>query len=521
MRSSLAGLLGVGLVFGSAFATPAPALEAEQLRGKIEEVFALAEAVSGPGTAAPYGYDAIEVVPRGEGVGGGFRVTLSGFRVLLDTAESGRLDIGDVRFTMTPVDPGADQAGGEELFRVSDLSLPPRWHYAAGDGPPSHAITPGSLTFEGLWSFAYLSLMEARLAAADVRIETAGGAPVSRLETVQGELESRTAEAGRYDVAGRLRIDGITIRDDGFRVALGGIESEVEVPGHDPAAAAEALRAAAQVLSPDAAAAASTDLVADLLFLAQGGRMTFTLQDFRGLWEESKEALEIDGISLDYAVSNLEESVASLDMALGQTGLRFTAPDRPADGLAAALMPADGRAALSLQRLPLRTLLTLLQPLAQEAAVEGGAGDALALGGRNGDRLAVEAGEKLIGAMSDAGTTLDLSGTRVSTPDAEIALTGGLVIDAEAAFGVRGTVLAEVGGFDSLVDLAQRSLEDPDPKIRDNARGLVAMLALLRAFADRDETPAEGPIDRFMVKVDPNGALSVNEKPLLPPQPSH
>ena len=507
MRSSLAGLLAVGLVFG-AFVTPAPALEAEQLRGKIEEVFALAGAAGDAG--ASYAYDAIEVEPRGEG----FRVTLSGFRMLLDPAEAGFLDIGDAAFTMTP----AGQRGGEDLFRVSDLSLSPRWHYAEGSQAPSHVVKPGTLTFEGLWSFAYLSMMEARLSAAGVRVETPDGEPLSSFETIQGELESRPADKGRYDVGGKLRVDGITLRGGGFRIALGGIESEVEVPGHDPAAAVEVLRAAAQAKAPSPDAS----LMADILYLSQGGRMSIELRDFRGLWDGSEEALEIDGIKLDYAISDLEESVATLDMSLAQTGLRFTEADRPAGRLATALMPADSSAVLSLERLPLRALLALIEPLAEEAAtVEGGAGDERALGSRNGDQLAAEAGEKLIGAMSEAGTTLDLSGTRLAAPEAEVALKGGMVIDAEAAFGMRGTLLAEVGGFDALVELAQQSLEDPDPRIRDNARGVVAVIAVLQAFAERDETAANGPVDRFLFKVGPSGAVWINDKPLLPPQPSH
>ena len=535
MRSSLAGLLAAGLVFGAS-STPAPAVDAEQLRGKIEEVFALTGAAGGAAGSAPYAYEAVEVAPRGEG----FRVTVSGLRILLDPADAGLLDIGDAAFTMTP----AGRRGGEALFQVSDLSVPPRWRYAEGGEAPSHVITPGPLSFEGLWSFAYLSMMEARFSAAGARVETPAGGLLSSFETIRGELESRPADKGRYDVGGKLRIDGVAIRDDGFHVDLGGIESEIEVPGHDPAAAAEVLRAAAraEAPSPDATEAASTSLLADLLYLSQGGRMSVELRDFRGLWDGTEEVLEIDGIELDYAVSNLEGSVAKLDMALAQTGLRITGTDRPAGRLAAALLPADSTAVLSLERLPLRTLLALIEPLAEEApvvevpgvevpgvevpgveapAAEDGSGDPGPLGGQDGDRLAAEAGERLIGAMSEAGTTLDLSGTRLAAPEAEVALKGGMVVDANAAFGMRGTLLAEVGGFDTLVELARQSLENPDPRIQGNARGVVAVIAVLQALAERDETATNGPVDRFLFKVEPNGAVWVNDKPLLPPQTSH
>ena len=516
MRSSPAGLVAVVLVLGAAFAAPARALEAEQLRSKIEEVFALTEVSGGPGAPPPYGYDSIEVEPRGEG----FRVTVAGFRVLMDPAEAGQLVIGDAAFTMTP----AGQDGGEEVFQVSDLSVPPSWHYAVGDDPPSHLVKPGPVAFEGLWSFAYLSLMEAELSAAGVRIESPAGELLSSVETVLAELETRPADKGRYDVDAKLRADGIEIRDGQLHMSLGGIASEVEVPGHDPAAAVEVLRAAARskASSPEAAEAASSSLMADILYLSEGGRMSFELSDIRAVWSGVQEALEIDAIELQYTVSNLEESVAKLDMAVAQTGLRITAPDRPDSRLSAALMPADSGAVLSVERLPLRTLLALLEPLAEEAAaVEGAVGDSQALGGRNGDELAAEAGEKLIGAMSDAGTTLDLSGTRLAAPEAEITFKGGMVIDAAAAFGMRGSLLAEFFGFDALVELAQLSLEDPDPRIQDTARSVVGFVALLQAFAQRDETAPGGPVDRFLFKVERNGAVWINDKPLLPPQPSH
>jgi len=516
MRSRLAALLGAGLVLGGALAPPASALEAEQLRAEILETFSLFEAAAGSEAPLPYGYEAIEVEDQGDG----FRVTLSGLRVLLDPAEAARLDIGGAAFTMTP----AGQRGSDELFHVSDLSLSPYWVYSRGGEPASRVVRPGAVSFEGLWSFAYLTLLDAKVSADGVVVETSAGELLSSFESILGELESRPADKGRYDVGGTLRIDGVMIRDDDLRIALGAIQSEVEVPGHDPAAAAKVLRAAARAKAPSQSPteSASVSLMTDLLFLSQGGRMTLKLRDLRGLRDGSTEALEIDGINLDYAVSDHEDSVAKLDMALAQTGLRVTASDRPAGALAAALMPTDSSAMLSVERLPLRTLLTLIEPLAEEAvADEGGSGETLDPGGRKGDRLAADAGEKLIAAMSAAGTTLDLSGTRVAAPKAEVALKGGMVIDGDAAFGIRGTLLAEVGGFDFLVALAHQSLEDPDPGIRGEARQVVGMLALLQAFADRDETGADGPIDRFLFKIEPNGAVSVNNKPLLPPQSSH
>ncbi|MDJ0947120.1 MAG: hypothetical protein QNJ30_27015 [Kiloniellales bacterium] len=514
MRSSLAALFGAGLLVGGALAPPAWALEAEQLRAEIQETFSLYEAAGPVGAPLPYAYDTIEVEDQGDG----FRVSLTGLRILLDPAEDGRLDIGSTAFTMTP----DGERGGDELFRISDLSVPPRWLISKGGKPPTHVIRPGSLTLEGLWSFAYLSMLDAKVSTAGVSVETPAGESLARFETVRGEYVSRPAEQGRYDVDGKLRVDGITFRDEELRVALAGIEGKVEMPDHDPAAAAEVLRAAARARqSPSAGAEeAPPGFLSDMLYLSRGGRVSFDLRDFRSVRDDSREAVEIDSISVGYAVSNLEESVARLDLDLAQTGLRFTGPDRQANGLAAALMPADGRAVLSLERLPLRTLLALLEPLAEEVAtaeIQGG-GDPKGEG--TGDRRAADAGEKLIGAMSDAGTTLDLSGTRLAAPDAEVGFKGGLVIDSDAAFGARGTVLAEVGGFDFLVQLAQESLEDPDPKVRDNARGVVGLLALLQAFTDRDETGARGPVDRFLIKVGPDGALSVNDKPLLPPQPA-
>ncbi len=511
MRGSIAALLGIGLAFG-AFATPALALDAEQLRAEILDTFSLFQAAAGPGTPAPMGYDAIEVEDQDDG----FRVTLSGLRLLLDPAQAARLDIGNAAFTMTP----AGQRGSDALFHVSDLSLSPYWAFSRGGKPPSHVVRPGEVSFEGLWSFAFISFLDAKVSTAGAVVETSDGKPLSSFESILGEFESRPADKGRYDLDAKFLVDGIVIRDDNIRIALGAIESEVEMPGHDFAAAAEVLRAAAKAKAPSSVAteAASASLMSDLFFLSQGGRMTLGLRDLKGLRDGSPEALEIDGIDIDYAISDHEEAVAKLDLALAQTGLRVTAPDRPASGLAAALMPTDSSAMLSVERLPLRTLLALLAPLADDvAAVEGGRAESPAAGGPKGKRLAADAGEQLIAAMSSAGTTLDLSGTRVAAPKAEVALKGGMVVDAAAAFGVRGTLLAEVGGFDYLVEMSQQSLVDPNPGIREEARQVVGILALLQAFSDRDETGTNGPIDRVLFTVDPNGAVSVNDKPLLPP----
>ena len=509
VRSALAGLFGFGVFVGAVYWTPAAALEPAELRGQIEDAFRVYNAASGAGSQ-PYQFDSVDVKPQGKS----FRVTLSGVRLTVDPEEQAVIEVGAASFTMTP----ASELDGEPTYRISDLDVPKRWLLKEG-AETGGAIEMESLTYEGLWSFAYLSNLDGELAAGKVSLEVPDGTPVAFLESSKGSFKAEQTTAGRFDFVGDFRSEGLRIEDEEFLLELGSLGASAKMPDYDLAGMADAMRKAAEAGAGQAASDgnAFTSFLSDMWSQAPDSRFDMSAKGLKGLQQESKDTFEIDAIDFGYGVSSLANALSKVDFSLAQSGLRVGGPDAETNGLSAALMPADGTAVLTLDRFPLATVMKLAAPLAKEAAaVDSAEGQVPQIP----DGMAQETGLKVLDALVASGTSLDLSGTRFATPESEITFKGGFVVDPAAAFAARGTLLIEAVGFDSMIELAKQSMNDPDPEVRENAMGAMNFLGMIKTYADRDSANPERPVDRFQVELAANGALTVNGLPILPGQPA-
>ena len=508
MRSAWAGLFGIGLLLGAASATPAAALEPAELRGQIEEAFRIYNAAGGA-SARPYHFDSVQVKAQGKG----YRVTLSGLRFVIDPEEEAAVEIGAANFKMTP----AGELDGEPIYRISDLDVPKRWLLKEG-AETAGAVEIESAAYEGLWSFAYISNLDGDFSIGGISLEVPSGKPVAFLESLNGSVKTEQTTAGRFDVAGDLRTKRLKIEDEDFVLELGSLGASARMPDYDLAGMADAMRKAAEpgAGQTESGGNAFTSFLSDMWSQAPDGQFDMSAKGLKGLQQDSNETFEIETIDLSYGVSSLVNALSKVNFSLAQSGLRVGGPDVEANGLSAALMPADGTAALTLDRFPLATVMKLAAPLAEEAAsADIGEGQVPQIP----DGAAQETGLKMLDAMLASGTSLDLSGTRFATPESEVTFKGGFVVDPAAAFAARGTLLIEAVGLDSLIELAKQSMNDPNPEVREDAMGAVNILGMIKTYADRDGANPDRPVDRFQVELAASGALTVNGLPILPGLP--
>ena len=510
----VAGLMVLGQ------ALPALALDAEELREKIAGGIAFYNARAHLVGQDLYGYDGLRVEPRNEA----FRVSISGFSVLLDVADMTRLELGDIGFTMTP----AGELAGDEMLRVSDIALPPAMRIAGPDGTTRRTIALGPVRLDSLWSFAYLTNLNMDILIEGFEMADPVGPDMVKIAEVAAELRSLDKDDGVYDMALDIRSLGFLSEAAGSKLYLSELAGLSKLTDYNLAAAAQDLRDA----DPEAAGkpAALLETLLDLLLSdgtwSGGSEARLDARGLRFVTGAEQDSVEIDSIGMGFALESLDEPLANASFTVGHLGLRGKGLSGAEGSLGQELLPQETAVKVTLDKLPVQRIIgelssALSNGVAGEAANPEESEQAQAgepLPGRPGivlDPLSA----KLRDAVTEAGTTISLSDTRLAMPSAKLQAQGNFALDSEAVLGLSGNLLAELVGLDKLIALAQAAMGDPDASTRERAATLIGTLGLLQTYAARGEDNKGGPVDRYDLVIDPSGAITVNGKPLGPPPP--
>jgi hypothetical protein len=106
--------------------------------------------------------------------------------------------------------------------------------------------------------------------------------------------------------------------------------------------------------------------------------------------------------------------------------------------------------------------------------------------------------------LAQAGSTVRIVDTRIVAQAARLSVDGEVKADPASMMGASGSLTVEITGLDRVIDLV-KGYVGPE------AAADTAPLEMLRAFGER--TQAEGEtVDRYVVTLEPNGALMVNGK---------
>lgn len=492
--------------------SPVLAIEPDALRDKIAETFDIYNFGLSAEQGATYLYDNIQVVPRDDR----FQVTLEGVGFLIDPSDQTRLQIGTVSFMMEP----AGNLAGDDMYRISDLEMPSALGVVYGDGTPVAGVRLGDVSVDALWSFAYLTSLSLDLAVNKIEVVEPNGRTAAELSSLTADIRSDQKAGNRYDMTFNVRFDGLAGSEDTTRFEIGKIAVLSRVVDYDLAAAAAFYLKIRDKMTAEGTSeqqlASLFDLVMTQNFWQVDSETQFELTGMRVADGEASQEISIDSLGVGFALEDAQQALARTRFNFTQNGLKVVGDDPSLRSpLAQGLMPEQLALRIDMDRVPLKELMALFGAMATEAMAsgqtEGNGGEDPALEAMMGPMMI-----QLTQLMNQARTVLHIRDSGAETSLAAFDMAGSFDLDPQAAFGVKGGLLANLIGLDALLQAAQEAMGGEDETLRDLALNVVLALGTLQAYTDRGETDQGVTVDRYDLKVEPSGQITVNGQSVLP-----
>jgi hypothetical protein len=231
-----------------------------------------------------------------------------------------------------------------------------------------------------------------------------------------------------------------------------------------------------------------------------------------------KELLSLGEGGLDLGLTGLDKERSGFRFAYRHTALKgdwakldhseseFSEPVDPQEQekqrqLVDALVPSDLVIDIRLEDLPGKELWqSFLQTVGSEAASP-------AIPGAAPDIASASAffGMTAVGTLQKAGSRIRVVDSKFISKVTSLAIDGQFQAAATAPVGATGQLNLEIVGLDDLIQLVKTNITGPQ------AAEQTAPLELLRAFSERGDKDGH-PVDRYVLSLDPNGALLLNGK---------
>ncbi|MEM7223529.1 MAG: hypothetical protein AAF495_11150 [Pseudomonadota bacterium] len=510
MRAGAAGLaLLTFLVLLFLATSPARAIEPGALRDKIAATIDTLNLGLTREQGATYSYDAIEVEPRDDH----FRVNITGLEVLMDGGDGTRLLVGTAAFTMHP----AGELAGDGVYRVSDAEIPNTMGVVYGDGSPQAGVRMGDFSLDALWSFAYLTTLSLDLAVDDIEIVAPSNQEVVGVRSVVADVRTDQKAGDRYDVVLNMQIDELAGGDESGGIEVGKMVWLSRITDYDLAAAAALYGEIREALKQQATPEEQTANMIDLMFTKDFWRVDSETQigikNLRASDNTDDSEVTLDSMELGFILEDANQALARTSFGFNQSGLKVVGGGPSVQSpLAQGLMPEESAFQLDIDRLPLKEIVALLSSMANQAMLAEQTPE-----GQEGgfEAMMLPLVFQLNQLMTEAGTVLTIRDSGVQTSLASLDMAGTFDVDPQAAYGVKGGLLANLLGLDALLQAAQQAMSSEDQELQDFALNVMLALGSLQAYTDRSETDGQ-VIDRYDLKVEPSGLISVNGQPLLP-----
>lgn len=479
------GTLLVAVVLGAAALRPSPAaaLDAETLRGELQQVFDDANALAGLSQAEIYRVEEISVTPKGEA----FEVRLVGLSVMVDPEEDWRLEVGTVGFDATPLD--------QERMRFDNFSLPPRWPAVGAEGDVG-ALSLGGIEGEAVWRRSLGMVLDYDIKLSELGIESFQDdfrAAIGAL-TAKGSGTPKQTD-GVFDLIFDLRVNGLRAESaDGMRSTI----QRVKVTGSADEFDVKALRqaqlealAAARAASPEQSAEAYLEAYSNS---ADGGaglpaafEFTIGAEAFK-LTAGGEGLAAFDRSSFALAFRKTGEALAAAGIDIVLDGLEAPGPSGAPDD---PTVPQDGELLLHIDDIP----LDLANLLAASASAD-----------------------PMAAAASFAGIGLRLE--RLSLVTAALAALGdgSFLVSPESALGITGTADFSIAGIDELEQSLIDKMSELSPEEQEAQIQTMIQLAALKGFGEKQQGSDGRSLYRFAVEVPASGGVTINGVPVMAPQ---
>ena len=506
----IAVFLALGLA--SAAAPAARALDPDALRQGI--VAALNRGLTAYGTES-FLFTGVETVAQGAAV----RVTIADLALPLPDL-GGRLELGDLAFTLADAPPGAPPGSleGDRRYRVSEVTTASRAAIVDDADDKIVLINYGLKRLSGVWSAALRSFLDFDMVVDRFEVLVPEERLAFAIDRFTAVNQVVTRGDGLTDMEGEARATGLrTINPAVGTLRIGEILIDYRSHGHDLAAFQAFNEAFDEIGNREAPPdrnriAAILERLEQLNILPQGFIERIKVTDLNYLDAAQQPRFHLDEMELDLAGGDLHLALGYGSLGLRMTGARTILPggtgggagDDPAGNALQALTPENLGLIASVERFPVRAWWrSVLNGLVLAAA----AGQQ----GPDTDAIGEAMGAELLAAVNEAGTVLRLDWLDVETPSGRVRAEGAFHIDPATAIGVRGRLDLTITGLDEMIAAAAGAAQSGqvDPGVQGN----MMFLMLLKGMAKREPGPDGRPVDRLDIVVTPAGDILLNGLP--------
>ncbi len=500
-RILIAVFLALGLV--SAAAPAARALDPDALRQDL--IAALDRGLSAYATG-PFLFTGVETVAQGAAV----RVKITDLTLPL-ADHSGRIEFGDLAFTLADAPPGSLE--DDRRYLVSEVTTASQAAVIDDSGEKIALINYSLEHLSGIWSTALRTFLDYDMAMDRFEVvvpkENLGFA-IDRFTAVNQVV---TRADGLTDWEGEGRIAGLRVIKPAFgSLRIGEVFVDYRIHGYD-LAGMQAMNEAVDEAS-NREAPPDRDRIAAILerlesfsMVGQGFIERFKVTDLSYLDAAEQPRFHLDEMEFDIAGGDLHVALGYGSLGLRMAGASTVLPGSEGNGAGnplEALMPENLGLIVSGERLPARAMWRGMLKLVLLGAAAGPQGS-------DTDAIDEVMGSEILAAINQAGTVLRLDRFDVEAPSGRVVAEGEFRVDPATAVGVRGRMDITITGLDEMIAAANGAALSG--QVAPGVQGNMMFLMLLKGMVKRETGPDGGTVDRLEIVVTPAGDVLLNGQP--------
>jgi hypothetical protein len=497
-----AALLGCLLVFalpqrGMAQASPDGA---EALKSELQGILDLYNAVAAPEYGGDiYFVDEIAVTPADDR----YEVLLRNLRVAFASEEeSFGLAMGDVSLDMAPL--------GDQRYAVSGLGPLTPFTVYGDSGQAEGQVTFEAPRLEGVLSTRFMNFLQLDAGAEAMEVTPLQEPGLLRSGAINMLVATQEPSPGVFDQEASSEFLDITFREGGSELMrIDRVFATSSAKGIDAAATLQLM----EQLSTGELVKEYFDIGSIMAVLPGFGDSRFQM-DGLSFASDDGTLISLGQVIFAGGYEGGDGPLSSGHFELSFLDIGASGPGLGAQGLDPRLIPTHFSLKASMDKLPNDDILDFLSHFANTAALAD-AEEAPDLDPEATMMLA----DDLVNSLAASGSTFTIDELSFANKVSALAGTGRFRANPQAAFKTDGFFRMQVAGMSNLQAMAQEMAASQNPEVRQNGQGLLGMLGLMMIYAQGPEAPeptVQGAL-AYDFKLLPNGSLTINGTPLLPP----